>query len=451
MNQQEAWQEKILQLTYENQQLQQFRHLNELLSNGLDALLSSADNEELFGKLFEVMLKVIDYDAIFILQQGPDQPELQLLASAPLQQLTAPLPAAAVKNLFLQDLNLFNLSMLDWWQQAMLPISTGYQSALTFPLHTSQSSYALVLLSRRIGAFSANSAAILRQFSTFIASTLSQLEKRRLLEERNQLKAQQQRIEQSLLRQEKLAAIGQLAAGVAHELNNPLGFIYCNLNTMLHYVQQYHSFVEQSISQYPQLSSLHTALQLDYIGRESRDLIEESLGGARRARDIINNLRTFSHPDDTSLHELDFCSILNDSCRIAQTQVKHNASLQLKLPDTPAPIQGNATQLGQILLNLINNANQAVTPGKGEIILELSTQPGCWLLTIADNGGGIPDTAVGSIFEPFFTTKPVGQGTGLGLSLSRAIAEQHGGTLVLTSTSPLGSCFELRLPIYRSL
>lgn len=450
MSQNEAWQEKILQLTYENQQLQQFRHLNELLSHGLDALLSSADNEELFSKLFDVILKVIDYDAIFILQHSQDQQELQLLASAPPQQLHTPLLATAVNPLFIQDLNLFDLSLLNWWQQALLPISRGYQSALSFPLHTPHSSYALVLLSKQIGAFSANSAATLRSFGTFITSTLSQLEKRRLLEERNKLKAQQQRIEQSLLRQEKLAAIGQLAAGVAHELNNPLGFIYCNLNTLQHYLQQYHNFIEESIRQYPQLSSLHTALQLGYIAGESKDLIEESLGGARRARDIINNLRTFSHPDDTSLHELDFCTILRDTCRIALTQVKHNANLQLKLPETPAPIQGNPTQLGQILLNLINNANQAVEPGKGQILLELSPLAAGWLLKITDNGSGIAATALDLIFEPFFTTKPVGQGTGLGLSLSRAIAEQHGGSLTLASTSALGSCFELRLPGYRS-
>lgn len=442
----ELWQEKILQLTYEKQQLEQFRHLNELLSSGLAAILSSEQHDTLFSKLFDVVNDVIAYDAILIVQLAEDQRKAQVLASAPATLEPAALNIDANCPLFQQDLNLFNLAMLDWWQQQLLPLTAGYQSALTYPLHTPQSSYALILLSRRLGAFSANSAAILRSFSTFIASTLSQLEKRKLQEERDKIRAQQHRIEQSLLRQEKMAAIGQLAAGVAHELNNPLGFIYCNLNTLKHYLAQYDSFIGHSLSEHPDLAAKASALQLDYIRQESQDLIEESLAGARRARDIINNLRTFSHPDEKTMQDIDLCSLLKDTVRIAQTQVKHNARLVLDLPDIPAMLHGNTTQLGQVLLNLLVNANQAITNGKGEIRLILRSDSGQWLLQITDNGNGIAEQAVAHIFEPFFTTKPVGQGTGLGLSLSRAIAEQHGGSLTLASTSSAGSCFELKLP-----
>lgn len=441
----ELWQEKILQLTYEKQQLEQFRQLNELLSSGLAAILSSEQHETLFSKLFDVVANVIEYDAILILQLAEDKQTTQVLASAPLTQ-AASLKIDANCPIFRQDLNLFNLTMLDWWQQYLQPLSAGYQSALTYPLHTPQSAYALILLSRRVGAFSSNSAAILRSFSTFIASTLSQLEKRKLQEERDTLRAQQHRIEQSLLRQEKMAAIGQLAAGVAHELNNPLGFIYCNLNTLKHYLAQYDSFIQSSLTAYPQLAAQATALQIDYIRQESQDLIEESLAGARRARDIINNLRTFSHPDEKTMQDIDLCILLKDTVRIAQTQVKHNAKLILDLPDTPAFVRGNATQLGQVLLNLLVNANQAISHGKGEIKLILRAEQGKWQLQITDNGCGIAEELVAHIFEPFFTTKPVGQGTGLGLSLSRAIAEQHGGSLTLASTSSAGSCFVLQFP-----
>lgn len=215
MTNQEQWQEKILQLTYEKQQLEQFRHLNELLSHGLDAILSSEHHEELFSKLFEGIIKVIDYDAICILQRSSDTPQLQLLASQPLLNAQLLPDAAALTPLFHSDLNLFNLPMLDWWQQALAGFTDGYLSALTYPLQTTQSSFVLLLLSKKTGAFSANSAGVLRSFSSFIASTLSQIEKRKLLQERDDLRAQQHRIEQSLLRQEKMAAIGQLAAGVA--------------------------------------------------------------------------------------------------------------------------------------------------------------------------------------------------------------------------------------------
>lgn len=446
MTSQEEWQEKILQLTYEKQQLEEFQRLNTLVSIGLTEILLAENQNELFHKLFASLVHVITYDSILILQLSENQNSAHLLASSPELPEGSVMQIPAEGPLLKHDLNLFNISMLPWWQQSLHHLTAGYSSALTYPLNTPHSTYLLILLSRKIGAFSANSAAILRSFSTFVASTLSQLEKRILLEERDTLRAQQYRIEQSMLRQEKMAAIGQIAAGVAHELNNPLGFIYCNLKTLSHYLAQFQIFVRQSLQEHPDLNALAQSLQLDLVSKESNDLIEESLTGARRARDIINNLRTFSHPDENTLQQINFCTLILDTARVAQTQIKHNAKLLLELPDQAALLNGNATQLSQVLLNLLMNANHAVEARKGRITLVLKAEGQQWLLQVSDNGSGIPDKVAEHIFAPFFTTKPIGQGTGLGLSLSRAIVERHGGSLILANTGINGSCFELRLP-----
>jgi signal transduction histidine kinase len=305
----------------------------------------------------------------------------------------------------------------------------------------------MVLLSDQPKTFTIDAKTVVASYSSFIASFLSLFENQRLAAERDQLFAQQKRIEQSMVQQDKLAAIGQLAAGVAHELNNPLGFIYSNLNTLKVYMQTVQDFVYSAYSTAPELKNVAATTNLSFLLEDSFALIEESLTGARRSRDIINNLRTFSHPDDTSVTKVDLLELLASTIRIANTQIKRNARLTLSTDIDSAFVDGNATQLSQVLLNLINNAYHAIHHKQGLIAVSI-TQLGRWLtIKIADNGCGIETSMITHIFEPFFTTKDVGQGTGLGLSISRAIVEQHNGCLALEQTSAAGSVFVVSLPV----
>ena len=206
-------------------------------------------------------------------------------------------------------------------------------------------------------------------------------------------------------------------------------------------------FVYSAYSTAPELKDVAATTNLSFLLEDSFALIEESLDGARRSRDIINNLRTFSHPDDTSVSKVDLLELLTSTIRIANTQTKRNARLTLSTDIDSAFVDGNATQLSQVLLNLINNAYHAINHKQGLIAVSL-TQLGRWLtIKIADNGCGIETSMITHIFEPFFTTKDVGKGTGLGLSISRAIVEQHNGCLALEQTSAAGSVFVVSLPV----
>lgn len=454
MSQSEKQQELLLQLKIENQQLLKFKKLNSLMRDTLETFAAKGRNQSPFMPLFELLGQELSADQQFIVAINDDETSFSILDATspqlknlPTQLLHKNTDTDSQQHVFSQSSAFFDLALSPKWPAVLISILPQARSALIQPIRIGQHQYAIVLLSDKTKTFNIEAKTVVANYSSFIASFLSLFENQRLAAERDQLFAQQKRIEQSMVQQDKLAAIGQLAAGVAHELNNPLGFIYSNLNTLKVYMQTVQSFVDSAYATEPTLKEVAAASNLNFIVEDGFDLIEESLTGARRSRDIINNLRTFSHPDDVSVSKIDLMALLKSTIRIANTQIKHNAKLVLTKEIASAFVNGNATQLSQVLLNLINNAYHAIKHKQGLINVSI-TQLGRWLtIKITDNGTGISDSAVSHIFEPFFTTKDVGQGTGLGLSISRAIVEQHNGCLALEHTSADGSVFVVSLPM----
>lgn len=441
----EQLQEKLQQLSFEKKQLERFKYLNELILNGLNAILTSEKHEEIFQKLFAVIHEVISCQHILLLMIDKKMQRFKLIRSTN-QQLDVkwfPLePLALITN---GTHNFFNVTSLNWWQHYFAETFIDTQSLLSHPFNTSQSQYVLMLLSDKRGAFGVQIQELFISFTSFFANTLSQVETRKLIAERDQLLQRQKRIEESLMQQEKMASLGQLAAGVAHELNNPLSFVYSNLSTLKNYLADFEKVLRyQSLPTHHIKESLN--IDIDYLLADGNDLIEESLDGARRARDIINNLRTYSHPDDKSTAITCLNDLLRSAVKIAGTQIRNNSIIELQLSPEEPEIIANANQLNQVIINLIVNANQAVTAGKGIITLSSGRYDNLCYIDIADNGSGIPAGIQHKIFEPFFTTKAVGQGTGLGLSLSKAIVEQHSGSIELCHSDADGTLFRLLFP-----
>lgn len=443
---QEQLQEKLLQLTFEKKQLERFKFLNELILSGLDAILSSDHHQLIFKKLFAVIHQVIDCQHIILLTVNTDKQQAELLSSSAENLALPPIALDLIEPLLQQTHNFFNVAALPWWSQHYAEHFPQSLSVLSHPFNTHQAHYVLMLIGNERGYFSKPVQELLSSFTSFVANTLTQVETRQLIKERDELKQRQQRIEQSLLQQEKMASLGQLAAGVAHELNNPLGFIYSNLNSLKVYFEKVTAYIEKTPFSQPPLQAIYQAENVPYLLSDGHDLINESLEGARRARDIIQNLRNYSHPDEAKTVVIELHYLINNVVKMARTQIKHHAQIQMQFYSGDSRILANPNQLNQVFLNLLNNASQATIKGQGLIVINTAIDAQQLIIDIIDNGCGISEQAQAHIFEPFFTTKDVGQGTGLGLSLSKALTEQHGGQLQLARSDSTGSCFRITLP-----
>ena len=266
----------------------------------------------------------------------------------------------------------------------------------------------------------------------------------------DELKATQSRI----LQQEKMASIGQLAAGVAHEINNPIGFMTSNLGTLRKYMGRISEFLAvqtevvlgcASLEAADGLMEKRKAFKIDFIMSDAEKLIAESLDGAERVRTIVQNLKSFSRVDQAEAKAADINECIESTLNIVWNELKYKASVKKEygvLPITKCIPQ----QLNQVFMNLLVNAGQALEK-EGEITIQTWATDGSIFVSISDTGCGIPEENLNRIFEPFFTTKPVGKGTGLGLSITYDIIKKHNGDISVSSRPGKGTTFTIRLPV----
>lgn len=285
-------------------------------------------------------------------------------------------------------------------------------------------------------------AALLRSFNELLYSKLNT----KLLE----LQATQSR----LLQNEKLATIGQMAAGVAHEINNPLAFITSNLNSLQEYLERYTIYFQAVQEQLKncadcpvgeQLDQLRKRLKLDRIMADTPELLADCQDGAERMRQIVLDLRSFSRADLAEKVPADLHEVLKTALNVGHNELKQTARVELKLGELPK-IACYPQQLGQVFLNLLVNAAQSIEK-QGTITVTSWAESSQVCISIADTGNGMSEEVQKQIFEPFFTTKEPGKGTGLGLPISAEIIRKHGGVISVQSEPGKGTCFLITLPI----
>ncbi len=260
-----------------------------------------------------------------------------------------------------------------------------------------------------------------------------------------------------LLQSEKMASIGQLAAGVAHEINNPIGFVHSNLGTLENYIRDLFRVIEAyeraehalatTSAHCVEVAEIKKLLDLPYLKEDIPALLNESREGITRVRKIVQDLKDFSRLDSSPDWQFaDLRQGLDSTLNIVTNEIKYRADVVKQYDDIP-DIECLPSQLNQVFMNLLVNAAHAIEGPRGTITLRTGRQGDEVWVEVADTGKGIPAELRDRIFDPFFTTKPVGKGTGLGLSLAYGIVRKHNGRFELISEEGKGSTFRLVLPI----
>ena len=288
----------------------------------------------------------------------------------------------------------------------------------------------------------------------FITSILDISRRKKIEEEKSDLLIQ-------LTQADKLASIGQLAAGIAHEINNPVGYVTSNLNSLEEYLSDIRKIIEldQTLIKGLNEITLPEALakmaeeihkyardiDLNFLQEDMEELIKDCIDGLDRIKKIVIDLKDFAHPGKKDIEPVDVNACIESTLNVAANELKYKTTVHKDLKVVPL-INGIPQQLNQVVLNILVNAAQAIEE-TGEITIKTWQENNDVFLIISDTGCGIDPENISKIFDPFFTTKEVGKGTGLGMNIAYNIIQQHGGSIAVESKKGKGTTFTVSLPV----
>lgn len=263
-----------------------------------------------------------------------------------------------------------------------------------------------------------------------------------------------EQMQEHLIQSEKMASIGQLAAGVAHEINNPVGYALCNLSILQEYIQAFikldtHMKNQPSSDKNHSYHTLRDSEDIDYIIEDIAPLMEGTLKGLHRIDDIVSNLKKVSHGGELTKKKCNVNSLIDESLKVVWNQIKYSMAIKKDFSDLPL-LNCHESKIHQVLINMFVNASHACGTEGALLVkttLECMNEEQFIVIEITDNGKGMSKVTLMKIFDPFFTTKPVGVGTGLGLSISFGIITKHGGNIQVKSKEGKGTSFFIHLPV----
>lgn len=448
-----------LNLVYRlKEQAEQSQHRSDLFLSGMRAVLEADSAQDLYQKMYDMFAGIVPYDVAFVLEQ--DSPGFMRCTSSTQDILidTAwPVNEILKKVISGSPTAVFNVRLQTGAPELLEQVEPVINSLIYCPLKASGKDAVIAFGHKQLGYYTQEHVGVVKGFRDYTDQTLLSVQAKLLAMESEQLRRDKERAEQSLLRSEKMASIGLLAAGVAHEINNPIGFVNSNINFLkdqLPMLQAFSKLIE-TMAEKPddtervgQVCEWYEDNEIGGLIGEFDDICEESEDGLERISDIIASLKSFTHEDGTiSAAPFDVVSAIKDTLILVAPELKHKAEVELQLDNVPE-VLGNSRKLGQVIINLLVNAGQAVT-NNGRITLSTRTdsQHRRVVISVKDNGCGISENALEHIFDPFYTTKKVGEGTGLGLYISYSIIEAMGGELAVSSQINVGTEFTITLPV----